>query len=536
VKPIWFVVAAAVAAFVWWRRRRLEPTLLVGLLIVAVGSAVYGTGLVHLPNLEQVLTDLGRALGQWTYLLVGALCFLESGAGIGLLIPGETAIIVGGVVAGQGEIDIVLLIAIAWTAAVAGDLTSFWIGRRLGRQFLVKHGPRFKIDEPKIEQVEAFYDRHGGKAVFLGRFVGLVRAVSPFVAGSSGMPMRRFVPYDVLAAGIMTTGFSLLGFLFWHSLDRVLKIARQGTLALGTVITVVVVIVVVVRWLRVEENRDKLDAWVDAQASKPAIGPAIRFLRALARRLVRPARFLWNRLTPGQLGLELTTLLAIAAVGSFVFFGYLIALDPITELTPGDRRGLRWSADIESGWLTDLAKAVTQLGALPVAGGALALVALVLLARREWLEGLALLAGGVLTYAGVHIAKAATDRPRPLDPLVDAAGSAYPSGHAANAVFWVAIAVALRRAFPGLASRAIVLTLGIAMAVAVGLSRIYLRVHWFSDVAGAWGLAAMCFALTGIVALLVSYFSGGEAAREQRDEGGSGGAGADAPAPSLSPR
>ena len=506
-KPIWLVVAVALAAFAVWRRRRLEPPLLVGLALVAVAAAVYGAGLVELPNLEQLLTDVGEALGTWTYLLVALLCFLESGAGIGLLIPGETAIIVGGVVAGQGQIDVVLLIAIAWATAVAGDLTSFWIGRRLGRAFLVKHGPRVKIDERRLEQVEAFYDRHGGKAVFLGRFVGLVRAVSPFVAGSSGMPMRRFLPYDVLAAGIMVSAFSLLGYLFWRSLDRVLEIARQGTFALGAVITVVVVIVVAVRWLRVEENRARLDAFLTAQEAKPAIGPLVRLLRALGRRLAGPARFLWNRLTPGELGLELTSLLAIAAVGSFVFFGYLIALDPITELTPGDRRGVRWSAELEAGWLTDLSKAITHLGALPVVGGALVLVAIVLLWRRERLEGLALLAGLAITYAGVHVTKAATDRPRPLQPLVEAAGSSYPSGHAAYAVCWVAIAVALRRAFPGLASRAIVLALGVGIAVAVGLTRIYLRVHWFSDVAGGWGLAATTFALTGAVALVAAELS-----------------------------
>lgn len=154
--------------------------------------------------------------------------------------------------------------------------------------------------------------------------------------------------------------------------------------------------------------------------------------------------------------------------------------------------------------------------------------------RRERLEGLALLAGGVLTYAGVHIAKAATDRPRPLDALVDTAGSSYPSGHSAYAVFWVAIAVALRRAFPGLASRAIVLSAGIALAVAVGLTRIYLRAHWFSDVAGGWGLAAMCFAVTGMAALVISYFSGGEAARE--DAAAADGAGAGAAAGPVSSR
>ena len=517
-KPVWFAVAAALAAFAWWRRRRLEPPLLVGLGLVALASAVYGTGLVELPDLEQVLTDLGEALGTWTYLLVALLCFLESGAGIGLLIPGETAIIVGGVVAGQGQIDVILLIAIAWATAVAGDLTSFYIGRRLGRAFLVKHGPRVKIDEQRVEQVEAFYAKHGGKAVFLGRFVGLVRAVSPFVAGSSGMRTRRFLPYDVLAAGIMVTAFSLLGYLFWRSLDRVLTIARQGTFALGTVITVVVVVVVVVRWLRVEENRDKLEQFLDAQEQKTGIGPVVRFLRALARRLAGPARFVWNRLTPGELGLELTSLLAIAAVGSFVFFGYLIALDPITELTPGDRRGVRWSADLQAGWLTDFAKAVTHLGALPVAGGALVVVAGVLLWRREWPEGLALLAGLAIVVVGIHVTKAATDRPRPLSPLVDTLGSSYPSGHAAYAVCWVAIAVALRRVFPGLASRAVVLAAGIAIAVLVGLSRVYLRAHWFSDVAGGWGFAAATFALTGMVALVVAFFTSGKARLEPEPE------------------
>jgi membrane protein DedA with SNARE-associated domain/membrane-associated phospholipid phosphatase len=513
-KPIWFVAAVLLLAFAWWRRRRLEPPLLAGCALVAIACAVYGTGLVHLPDLEEVLTDLGAALGQWTYLLVGALCFLESGAGIGLLVPGETAIIVGGVVAGQGEIDIVLLIAIGWSAAVAGDLTSFLIGRRLGRAFLVKHGPRFKIDEPRIHQVERFYDRHGGKAVFLGRFVGLVRAVSPFIAGSSGMPLRRFVPYDVLAAGIMVSGFALVGYVFWHSLDKVLEIARKGTFALGTVIAVVVAIVVAVRWLRVEANRDRLEAWFAAQEAKPAIGPVIRFLRAVGRRLAGPARFVWDRLTPGQLGLELTSLLAIAAVGSFVFFGYIIALDPVTELTPGDRRAFRWASDLQTAWLTDVAKAVTNLGDLWLAGGALVAVALFLLVRREWLEGLALLAGLVLTYAGVHVTKAAMDRPRPLDPLIDAGGSAYPSGHAAYAMFWIAIAIALRRAFPGLATKAFVLAIGIGIAVAVGLSRIYLRVHWFSDVAGGWGLGAWTLALCGMVALVAGFVRGGGA----RDE------------------
>jgi membrane protein DedA with SNARE-associated domain/membrane-associated phospholipid phosphatase len=475
-----------------------------------VGMVVYGLGLVHFPNLDSLLKHVGRTLGTWTYLLVGVLCFLESGAFVGLVIPGETAIIVGGVVAAQGQLDIVVLIALVWASALAGDLFSFMLGRRLGREFLVRHGPKVQITEERIEQVERFYDRHGGKAVFLGRWVGLVRAVSPFLAGSSGMPLRRFVPYDLLAAGAMGTLYCMIGFIFWHSLDKVLAIAKKGALALATTIVVVAGIVAAVRWLREERNRRRLEAWFAAHERTPVLGPAIRGGRAVGRRLAGPARFVWDRLTPGELGLELTTLLAIAAVGSFVFFGYILALDPITELTPGDHRGARWSSALETPWLTHVAKALTYLGSLPVAGGVLVVTALVLLWRRYRLEALALLGGLALTYVGVHVAKAALDRPRPLDPLVSSPGSAYPSAHAAYAVCWVAVAVALRHAFPRLGVRAVLLVAGIAIAVVVGLTRIYLRAHWFSDVAGGWGLGAACFALAGIVALVVAYVRGGD--------------------------
>ncbi len=105
-----------VLAFAWWRRRRPAPLLLVGACWSRSAPPSTAPASSSSPTSKKLLTDLGRALGTWTYLLVGVLCFLESGAGIGLLIPGETAIIVGGVVAGQGQIDIVLLIAIAWTA------------------------------------------------------------------------------------------------------------------------------------------------------------------------------------------------------------------------------------------------------------------------------------------------------------------------------------------------------------------------------------------------------------------------------------
>ncbi|HMI70110.1 MAG TPA: DedA family protein, partial [Solirubrobacteraceae bacterium] len=317
-KPVWLVVAVALAAFLVWRRRRLEPTLIAGGVIVAIGSLVYGLGVVHLPNLEEALIDVGETLGSWTYVLVGALAFFETGAFIGLVAPGETAMLLGGLVAGQGQVDVITMIAIAWAAAVAGDLTSFYLGRRLGRAFLVKHGPKVQITEPRLRQVEAFFDKHGGKAILIGRFVGLVRAIAPFLAGSSGMPLRRFVPYDVVGAGLWSSTFIVLGYIFWQSFSQLVDYAKKGALALGAVIVLVVAIVWAFRWLRDPENRARAREWLERQAERPALRPLARVARPVLRRSRRPARFVWDRVTPGDLGLELTTLMAVASVGSFL--------------------------------------------------------------------------------------------------------------------------------------------------------------------------------------------------------------------------
>jgi membrane protein DedA with SNARE-associated domain/membrane-associated phospholipid phosphatase len=512
-KPIWLVGAIAIAIYLWVRRRTLGRVELGLGIVVAIAAAVYSTGQIHLPSAEHVIEDLGTALGPWTYLLVAVLAFAETGAFIGLIAPGETAILVGGVVAGQGQINIFALIAIVWSCAVAGDLTSFMLGRRLGRQFLEHHGPRFKITHERLETVERFFDRHGGKAILIGRFVGLVRAIAPFIAGSSGMPLRRFVPYDVIGAGLWGTTFCLLGYIFWQSFGTVADYAGRGALALGTVIVIVVGIVTAYRFLRVPENRGKTHAWLHEQAERPWLAPVARIARPvvyrgivpLAHHLSGPARFAWGRLTPGGLGLEVTTLLAVAAVGSFAFVALAVSVGPGDALPFSDQRAVSISENLYAGWLVDAAKALTALGTLWVVLP-LCLVTVAILARwRAWLGVAVLVVGSLLVILGNHLTKGLVDRPRPEGALVDTAGSAYPSGHAAYAVAWVAVAVLLSRFVPWLAGRAFLVVGGIAVAVIVGLTRVYLHAHWFTDVVGGWGMAATIYSLCGVGAMLAAY-------------------------------
>jgi undecaprenyl-diphosphatase len=512
VKVLPLILAALVVAWLVLRRAKVSKVHLgLGVVVIAI-LVVYGTGLVKPPNLEHLIEDIGRKLGRWTYVLVGVMTFLETGAFLSFVAPGEFTILFGGLIAGQGRINVVVLIAVVWVCAVLGDTTSFFIGRKLGRNFLLRHGERVKITDERLKQVERFYDRYGGITVFIGRFVGVLRALGPFIAGASKMPYRRFLPYDVLGAGLWGSALVLLGYLFWRSFDRLKSIVGQGAFALGTLIAVVVGTVWAVRWLRVPENRRKADAWLDEQERKPAARPFVRALRGCYRRVLRPvggrvlppARFLWERLTPGRLGLELTTLLAIAAVGSFAFMGLAMLVEGASPHQL-DIDSLRRATDARTGWGLDIAKVITALGSLPVAGGVLLVAVVALATRGRWVEAVPLLAGGILVYAGVHIAKAAVDRPRPSLPLVDASGSSYPSGHAAYAMVYVAVAIAVLHAVPGAARRTALVVSALVLAALIGLSRIYLRVHYLTDVLGGFGLGAACFAFCGAIALVVAF-------------------------------
>ncbi len=106
------LLAAAVAAFLATRFRRLSNEARVVLVLLVAGLVVYGVGLVQPPNLEKAIEDIGRTLGSYTYALVGVMAYLETGAFVGLVAPGEFTVVFGGVVAGQGKIDVVALLAI----------------------------------------------------------------------------------------------------------------------------------------------------------------------------------------------------------------------------------------------------------------------------------------------------------------------------------------------------------------------------------------------------------------------------------------
>ena len=448
-------------------------------------------------DLEELLRDVSNTLGEWTYLLAGVLAFLETGAFVGLVVPGETFVILAGAVAGQGATDIYLTIAIVWFSAWAGDTTSFFIGRRLGRGFILRHGPRVRITAERFRQVEDYFRSHGGKTILVGRFIGLVRALAPFIAGSSGMEYRAFVPYGVLGTGLWAATFSVLGYVGSRNIERIADVAGRGVFVFGLIVGTIVAVVVAMRFLREPRNRAMTVAWIERRA---VLRPAV----ALGRRVQPQARFLWNRLTPGELGLELTAMLAVLSVAVFIVVGYAATVTGDPGPTPSDRAAFDVAGELTSGAMTDVAKAITALGSGGVTLAVGLVAAVVLAVRRHWAELAVLVAAMVILALAVPVMKEVVDRPRPGEGLVGHSGQAYPSGHAAYSVLyaWLALTAAVLWR-PGRTHVSALAVAGVVIAAAVGLSRVYLHVHYLSDVAGGWALGVSAFTACSAVALVV---------------------------------
>jgi membrane protein DedA with SNARE-associated domain len=513
------VAAVLIAIFAVWRRGGLsaERKLLVAALVVA--CVVYASGVLsQLPDPKKVIEDIATTLGAWTYVLVAVMAFLETGAFVGLVAPGETVVIAAGVIAGQGEIQLIPLIGLVWICAILGDTTSFYIGKRLGREFLEKHGPRVKITHERLEQVDGYFERHGGKTILIGRFIGLVRAIAPFIAGSSQMAFRNFFPYSVVGTGLWATTFCVLGYVFWRSFDRVAQIAGQAILGFG--LTVAVIVGVVMAYKR----RAQIQAWLLDHEHYPPLRPLFAVARPLQRRVFRPlarllapeARFLGQRLAPGGLGLELTTTLAVAGVGLYVFVLYTVILSGDVGPTPLDRELLDLADQLRTSAAVTAAKIVSGFGSFSACAALVVVTAFVLALRRRPVQIVPLVLGFALIYLAVHVAKAGIDRPRPVDTLIDTRGSAFPSGHAAYATAWLAAAIVFTRRL-GLVSAALV-TGSVILVAAIGLSRIYLRAHYWSDVAGGWGIGVGIFALLAAIVMIVEHIRHNVDEPDQRPE------------------
>ena len=187
------------------------------------------------------LQQLGGQLGAWFYLIAGGLVFGEAALMAGLLLPGETALLVAGFAAHQGWIALWPLVVIAVGSAALGDSVGYEVGRRLGPALRTTRMGR-RVGDDRWRRTDAFLRRHGGRTVLLGRFTAVLRALTPGMAGMARMRyLRTFLPWNIAGAAIWGTGCVLLGYGFSASLtatSRILTYAPLVVIALAAAVLV----------------------------------------------------------------------------------------------------------------------------------------------------------------------------------------------------------------------------------------------------------------------------------------------------------
>jgi len=195
-------------------------------------------------------------------------------------------------------------------------------------------------------------------------------------------------------------------------------------------------------------------------------------------------------------------LLVMVAVAAIAVFAALTVTVTTNSSLAFDASAFETADDLRAPWLDTAAKLITELGLIAIVGPAVLLGAVLLFRRRHALRAAALVLGAALAWVSVWITKRLVDRPRPPNPLVHTSGQSYPSAHAANAVGWLALAIGLSVVIPDRVARIAAVTAGALLAVLVGLSRIYLRAHYASDVLAGEALAVAMYALAALVAVV----------------------------------
>jgi membrane protein DedA with SNARE-associated domain/membrane-associated phospholipid phosphatase len=432
-------------------------------------------------------------------------------------LPGETILISAGILVQRGRLDVADAILSGILGAVVGDQIGYWVGRQGGRPFVLRYVRYVLITPRRLERAEAFFARHGGKAVFMARFFSGLRVFGALVAGMSRMHWITFVVYNALGGAVWATAAVLVGYFLGSSLGVVERWTGRASVLLLALVVLALVLYLSYRWIM------RHPAQVRGTFDRIGGRRVYAFLESPVGLWLR------RRFSPnGVYGLTLTLGLVLTGLFSWAFGGIvqdILARDPLVRT---DLAVVRFFHSHSEPYLTvgvDVIEAVFSPEVL-LSTAVLAGIALLLAGRRSkdfetGLSGVVLLAAALGTGVLAGLFEILFHRPRPPSSLQleHVGGYGFPSS---PAVAIVAIGAAvcylfglnpLRRWGGSWRARTRVGLAVVALALVVGLGHVYTGAHYPSDVLAGWALggvwASVCLTAAEVFRRLQEEKSGG---------------------------
>ncbi len=444
--------------------------------------------------LHSLSQDFLSLSGTVALVLVFLLPALESSAILGFVFPGETAVLLGGVLAYDGRVSLAAVLIAAAAGAILGDSIGYEVGRHWGERILRWIGRRLPFVRHRIDDHIAnatdYVRRRGASAVFFGRFTTGLRVMVPGLAGMAGVPYPKFLLFNAAGGIAWSTAFALLGYFAGAAWERVAGYASK--LGLGLLVLILLGLLAERRLRRVRERGVPVPDHL--AATRPAVWFRARYPRTsawLARRV--------DTSTPT--GFWLTFVVVVGATCWWIFGALTEDVVAHNDAVLTDPDVTRFVVDHRVAWLTSAMLKITWLGSSVILIPLVVIVGSLLLARSRRTDAallVASLAGAQLLY---DLVKVVVERPRPPEAyhLVPVGPLSFPSGHAAAATaVWFAVALIAS----GGRSKGARMAMWIGAAVVVAVvcfSRVYLGVHWWTDVAAGAALGGgwLCVALAG---------------------------------------
>ena len=199
-------------------------------------------------HLDEYLQTIIANYGAWTYGILFAVIFVETGLVVMPFLPGDSLLIAAGAFAAKGSLNVWFLIGLLAVAAVVGDAVNYSIGHYLGeRAYSIKW-----IKKEYLDKTHAFFEKHGGKAIFLARFVPIVRTFAPFVAGIGRMSYGYFATYNIVGGISWVFIFTLLGYFFGN-----IPFVKKNFELVIIAIILISVLPMVYEWLKARREAKK---------------------------------------------------------------------------------------------------------------------------------------------------------------------------------------------------------------------------------------------------------------------------------------